>query len=61
MYHCPKPRIAALALGAPPEIPNFCSSPAIARQGAWTSVRFPQKGTVFDYYVNFRTSKFAPW
>lgn len=30
-------------------------------QVTWTSVRFPQKGTVFDYYVNWKGAKFAPW
>ena len=30
-------------------------------QGTFTNVRFPQKGTVFDYYVNFKAAKFAPW
>lgn len=24
-------------------------------------MRFPAKGTVYDYYVNFRASKFSPW
>ena len=27
----------------------------------FTTVKWPGKGTVFDYYVNFRTGKFAPW
>jgi len=30
-------------------------------QNTWTTVRFPQKGTVFDYYVNWKAAKFAPW
>lgn len=36
-----------------------CAAPTL--QATWTSVRFPQKGTVYDYHVNFKTSKFAPW
>jgi dynein heavy chain, axonemal len=27
----------------------------------FTAVKWPGKGTVFDYYVNFKTGKFAPW
>jgi dynein heavy chain, axonemal len=27
----------------------------------FTSVKFPGKGTVFDFYVNVKTAKFAPW
>ena len=27
----------------------------------FTTVKWPGKGTVFDYYVNFKTGKFAPW
>lgn len=30
-------------------------------RGNWAAVRFPQKGTVYDYYVNWKTGKFAPW
>lgn len=30
-------------------------------RGQWTSVRFPTKGTVFDYYLNFKTGRFAAW
>eukprot|EP00884_Botryococcus_braunii_P010094 jgi/Botrbrau1/19086/Bobra.0077s0003.2 len=30
-------------------------------KSTWTSVKFPGKGSVFDYYVNFKTGKFAPW
>ena len=28
---------------------------------AWTTVKMPGKGTVYDYYVNFKTLKFTPW
>ena len=27
----------------------------------WTAVKFPGKGNVFDYYINAKTGKFAPW
>ena len=27
----------------------------------WTTIKFPQKGTVFDYYINAKTGAFAPW
>jgi dynein heavy chain, axonemal len=27
----------------------------------FTTVKFPSKGTIFDYYINFKTAKFAPW
>lgn len=27
----------------------------------FTAVKFPGKGTVYDYYINFKTGKFAPW
>ena len=27
----------------------------------YTTCKFPSKGTVFDYYVNFKSGKFAPW
>ena len=27
----------------------------------WTAVKFPSKGNVFDYYINAKTGKFAPW
>ncbi|KAI3429649.1 hypothetical protein D9Q98_005734 [Chlorella vulgaris] len=30
-------------------------------KSTWSAVRFPAKGTVYDYYVNFRASKFSPW
>eukprot|EP00899_Mesostigma_viride_P003607 jgi/Mesvir1/13247/Mv18980-RA.1 len=30
-------------------------------RGAWTTVKIPTKGLVFDYYVNPKTQKFAPW
>lgn len=30
-------------------------------QGTYTAVRFPQKGTCFDYYPSFKAAKFAPW
>ena len=32
-----------------------------APQLTWSTVRFPQKGTVYDYFVNFKAGKFAPW
>ena len=30
-------------------------------KSAWTTVKMPGKGTVYDYYVNFKTLKFTPW
>lgn len=30
-------------------------------KSAFTTVKFPSKGSVYDYYVNFKTGKFAPW
>lgn len=27
----------------------------------WTTVKIPGKGTIYDYFVNFKTSKFMPW
>ncbi|EFN60095.1 hypothetical protein CHLNCDRAFT_133411 [Chlorella variabilis] len=30
-------------------------------KATWTAVRFPQKGTVYDYYPNFKSAKFSPW
>ena len=27
----------------------------------WTTIKLPGKGTVFDYYINAKTGKFAPW
>jgi len=27
----------------------------------WTTIKFPGKGSVFDYYINAKTVKFAPW
>ena len=27
----------------------------------FTTVKFPSKGTVFDYHINFKSGKFAPW
>ncbi|KAK9867723.1 hypothetical protein WJX84_004647 [Apatococcus fuscideae] len=30
-------------------------------KSAWTTVKLPGKGTVYDYYVNFKTLKFTPW
>lgn len=27
----------------------------------WTSVKFPGKGTIFDYFVNSKLQKFTPW
>ena len=30
-------------------------------KGTWTTVKIPGKGTIFDYFVNFKTSKFTPW
>lgn len=27
----------------------------------WTTVKFPGKGSIFDYYINNKTLKFAPW
>jgi dynein heavy chain, axonemal len=27
----------------------------------FSTVKWPGKGTIFDYYVNFKTGKFAPW
>ena len=30
-------------------------------KSAFTTVKFPSKGTIFDYYINFKTAKFAPW
>lgn len=30
-------------------------------KGTWTTVKIPGKGTIYDYFVNFKTSKFTPW
>ena len=27
----------------------------------FTTIKWPGKGTIFDYYANFKTGKFAPW
>jgi dynein heavy chain len=27
----------------------------------WSAVKFPGKGSVFDYYINAKSGKFAPW
>ena len=27
----------------------------------WTTIKFPNKGSVFDYYINAKTGAFAPW
>eukprot|EP00891_Asterochloris_glomerata_P001316 jgi/Astpho2/1316/Aster-06188 len=27
----------------------------------WTTVKIPGKGTIYDYFVNFKTGKFTPW
>ena len=27
----------------------------------WTTVKFPGKGSIFDYYINAKSGKFAPW
>lgn len=42
-------------------LPEFIVSAPCCVQGTWTSVRFPQKGNVYDYYVNWKAAKFAPW
>ena len=30
-------------------------------KGKWKTIKFPGKGTIFDYYVNYDTSKFDEW
>ena len=30
-------------------------------RSTWTTVKLPSKGSVFDYYVNAKAAKFAPW
>ena len=30
-------------------------------RATWTAVKLPSKGSVFDYYVNAKAGKFAPW
>ena len=30
-------------------------------KGTWTTVKIPGKGTIYDYFVNFKTNKFTPW
>ena len=30
-------------------------------RATWTTVKLPPKGSVFDYYVNAKAAKFAPW
>lgn len=30
-------------------------------KGKWKTIKFPGKGTIFDYYVNYEASKFEEW
>ncbi|KAK9817742.1 hypothetical protein WJX72_001478 [[Myrmecia] bisecta] len=30
-------------------------------KNTWTTVKIPGKGTIYDYFVNFKTGKFTPW
>lgn len=30
-------------------------------KGQWTTVKIPGKGTIYDYFINFKTGKFTPW